>query len=112
MSTKYVRHLGGSLVDATIRTICPRCGHVELDIVDIDLEITVGAAEGRYRFECPGCGDMHHRPASGRVVSVLIAAGVRHDIVADTNSITEDEISDFTAALDNEDWTGEAGSSE
>ena len=88
----------------TIRTTCPSCGDVELTVDDVGLEMAVGAAEGRYRFDCPFCGATQRRPASRRVVSVLLATGVAYEIVATASPITEEEISEFTASLDGEDW--------
>jgi predicted RNA-binding Zn-ribbon protein involved in translation (DUF1610 family) len=94
----------------TIRTTCPSCGDVELTIDDVGLEMAVGADEGSYRFECPFCGTTQRRPASRRVVSVLLATGVTYEIVATANPITEDEIVEFSAALDGEDWFREVAS--
>lgn len=94
----------------TIRTTCPSCGDVELTIDDVGLEMAVGADEGSYRFECPFCGTTQRRPASRRVVSVLLATGVTYEIVATASAITEDEINEFAAALNGEDWFREVAS--
>ena len=94
----------------TIRTTCPSCGDVELTIDDVGLEMAVGADEGSYRFECPFCGTTQRRPASRRVVSVLLATGVTYEIVATASQITEDEIDEFAAALNGEDWFREVAS--
>jgi predicted RNA-binding Zn-ribbon protein involved in translation (DUF1610 family) len=94
----------------TIRTTCPSCGDVELTIDDVGLEMAVGAEEGSYRFECPFCGTTQRRPASRRVVSVLLATGVTYEIVATPSPITEDEIDEFAAALNGEDWFREVAS--
>jgi hypothetical protein len=53
---------------------------------------------------------MQRRPASRRVVSVLLATGVAYEIVATASPITEDEISIFVSALDDEDWFREVAS--
>ena len=76
----------------TIRTTCTTCGDVELTIDDVGLEMAAGSDEGRYRFDCPFCGMTQRRPASPRVVSVLLATGVGYDIVATASPITEAEI--------------------
>jgi len=94
----------------TIRTTCPSCGDVELTVDDVGLEMAVGAEEGRYRFECPFCGTTQRRPASRRVVSVLLATGVSYEIVTTASPITEDEITEFADALDGEDWFREVAS--
>jgi predicted RNA-binding Zn-ribbon protein involved in translation (DUF1610 family) len=94
----------------TIRTTCPSCGDVELTVEDVGLEMAIGAEEGRYRFQCPFCGMLQRRPASRRVVSVLLATGVTYEIVATASPITEDEIDDFVTALDGEDWFREVAS--
>ena len=94
----------------TIRTTCPSCGDVELTVDDVGLEMAVGAEEGRYRFECPFCGTMQRRPASRRVVSVLLATGVTYEIIATASPITEQEIKEFASALNGEDWFREVAS--
>ena len=96
----------------TIRTTCTTCGDVELTTADVGLELSSGAQEGRYRFDCPFCGTTQRRPASQRVVSVLLATGVGYDIVATTGAITEEEIAAFTADLDGHDWFEELAASD
>jgi predicted RNA-binding Zn-ribbon protein involved in translation (DUF1610 family) len=88
----------------TIRTTCSTCGDVELTIDDVGLELSPGADEGRYRFDCPFCGATQRRPASRRVVSVLLATGVGFDVVATASPISEDEIAAFSRALDGRGW--------
>ena len=85
----------------TIRTTCTTCGDVELTTSDVGLEISAGADEGRYRFDCPFCGTTQRRPASQRVVSVLLATGVAYDVLP-TDPITEDEIEAFALAMRDE----------
>jgi hypothetical protein len=96
----------------TIRTTCTTCGDVELTTADVGLELSPGAQEGRYRFDCPFCGTTQRRPATQRVVSVLLATGVGYDIVATVSAITEDEISGFTRDLDGQGWFQELASSD
>ena len=88
----------------TIRTTCDRCGDVELTIRDVGLELEAEGTEGSYRFDCPFCGTMQRKPASQRVVSILLATGVSYEIVTARGPITEAEITRFTKALDREDW--------
>ena len=94
----------------TIRTTCPTCGDVELTVDDVGLEMAVGAEEGQYRFDCPFCGATQRRPASRRVVSVLLATGVAYEIVATASPITEKEIDEFADALNDGDWFREVAS--
>ena len=94
----------------TIRTTCPTCGHVEVTVDDVGLEMAVGAEEGQYRFACPFCGTTQRRPASRRVVSVLLATGVSYEIVATASPISEQEITEFATALNDEDWFKEVAS--
>lgn len=96
----------------TIRTTCTTCGDVELTIADVGLELSSGAQEGRYRFDCPFCGTTQRRPASQRVVSVLLATGVGYDIVATASAITEEEIASFSRNLDGHDWFQELAASD
>lgn len=91
----------------TIRTTCNRCGDVELTTADIGLELAAEGATGNYRFECPFCGVVQRRPANQRVVSILLATGVSYDVVSTAGPITEDEISAFSQALDEDGWFSE-----
>ncbi len=90
----------------TIRTTCSRCGDVELSTIDINLELTGTGHEGTYRFNCPSCQTIQYRPASHRVVSILLATGVAYEVVVDATPITECEIGRFVAMLDQDDWFG------
>lgn len=88
----------------TIRTSCTLCGEVELLPAELRLELTALSGAGSYTFDCPACGDRQIRPASHRVVSILLATGVAYQVVDDGNPITEAEIDHFAASLDREDW--------
>ncbi len=90
----------------TIRTTCSQCGDVELSTADISLELVGTGDEGTYRFACPTCSMTQHRPASHRVVSILLATGVAYEVVVDAAPITETEIGRFMAMLDQDDWFG------
>lgn len=88
----------------TIRTTCHACGEVELLPGELSLELTALSGTGKYRFDCPSCGDVQRRPANHRVVSILLATGVGYEVVDDPDAITESEIEDFALALDSGDW--------
>ncbi len=88
----------------TIRTTCPLCGDVELIPGELSLELTAGNGAGRYLFACPDCGDEQRRPANHRVVAILLATGVAHQVREKQGPITEAEISTFAADLDRADW--------
>lgn len=85
----------------TIKTTCGTCGDVELTPDDLALELDADGDAGSYRFVCPTCGELSRRPASARVVSVLLATGVAYEIVP-SGPITEVEIDCFVTALDRE----------
>lgn len=91
----------------TIRTTCTRCGDVELTTKDIGLELVAEGSTGNYRFECPFCGVTQRRPASIRVVSILLATGVTYEVMAIAGPITEPEIATFARALDEDGWFSE-----
>ncbi len=85
----------------TIKTTCDLCGDVELGPDDLALELDPTGKTGVYRFSCPECDVLQRRPANARVVSVLLATGVRYDIIP-ADPITEDEIAAFAQALEQE----------
>jgi predicted RNA-binding Zn-ribbon protein involved in translation (DUF1610 family) len=88
----------------TFRTTCSTCGDVELIPSNLALELAPSTDSGQYRFDCPFCGQTEKRPASQRVVNVLLAAGVGYDVVDDFSPITQDEITFFQDAIENENW--------
>jgi hypothetical protein len=88
----------------TIRTTCNRCGDVELTTADLALELTAIGGTGHYRFDCPFCDATQRRVANHRVVSILLATGVRYEVVSEDTPITEQEIAAFVKALDGDDW--------
>ena len=88
----------------TIRTTCQGCGDVELSTGDIALELTGAGDAGSYRFSCPSCSSVQVRPATRRVVSILLATGVSYEITLAASPITESEIEGFIAQLDDDDW--------
>lgn len=88
----------------TIRTTCEACGDVELTTGDIALELTGAGDAGSYRFSCPSCRSVQVKPATRRVVSILLATGVSYEVSLALSQITESEISDFIELLDGDDW--------
>lgn len=85
----------------TIKTTCGSCGDVELVPDDLFLELESNGDAGSYLFNCPSCADRVRRPASARVVNVLLATGVTYQVVP-SGPITETEISLFVNALEHE----------
>lgn len=96
----------------TIRTTCEICGDVELTTADIALELIGSGDEGTYRYTCPSCETIQRRPASARVVSILLATGVSYEISVTTAPITEADIEEFVSMLDSDDWFGRLVASE
>lgn len=96
----------------TIRTTCEICGDVELTTSDIALELIGSGEEGTYRYTCPSCATVQRRPASPRVVSILLATGVSYEISIGSTPITEYEIDQFVSMLDTDDWFGRLVASE
>lgn len=88
----------------TIRTSCLFCGDVELVPTDLNLELFSSTGTGNYRFLCPHCDEEQRRPANHRVVSILLATGVTYEVV-DDSPITEMEIAEFSAALEQGNWS-------
>jgi hypothetical protein len=91
----------------TIRTTCKQCGDIELTTADSGLELAGGDSTGNYRFACPSCGAVQRKPASHRVVSILLATGVDSEMLPALGQITEDEIAAFGRALDEDGWFSE-----
>jgi predicted RNA-binding Zn-ribbon protein involved in translation (DUF1610 family) len=96
----------------SIRTICIDCGEVEVPVDEISLELAGDAREGVYRFACPECGASYRRPASGQVVEALTAMGASRRLVPSAEPITQQEIAEFVAALDIDEWLGEISPSD
>jgi len=94
----------------TIRTTCSDCGEIQLTVGDVELELSPGTDGGHYRFDCPVCGTTQRRPATARVVSILLATGVDYTVVA--APIGEDDIAAFSAALAGTGWLKELASTD
>ncbi|MDH3426361.1 MAG: hypothetical protein OEM22_06785 [Acidimicrobiia bacterium] len=95
----------------TIRTTCTSCGDIELTHNNLRLELTPEWTSGSYCFTCPYCSKEESRPASQRVVTILLAAGVVYEVMDEETPISETEIGEFRDALDTEDWFSELTSS-
>lgn len=68
---------------------------------------------GTYTFECPDCGDPVTRPASPRIVSLLLSAGVQREDVSPPAEVLErrsgppidaDDLIDFHMLLEQDGW--------
>ncbi|MCB1247342.1 MAG: hypothetical protein KDB69_08755 [Acidimicrobiia bacterium] len=89
----------------TIKTTCDQCGEIHLGTSDIALELEGRGDEGTYRFVCPECFAVQRRPASQRVVSVLLATGVSYEVtLSPAGPITEAELDRFVSDLESDDW--------
>ena len=100
----FVSTLVNGVVMTTIRTTCQGCGDVELSTEDIALELIGPGDAGSYRFSCPSCMAVQVRPATRRVVSILLATGVNYEIILAPSPITDAEIDQFVEMLDDDDW--------
>jgi len=89
----------------TIKTTCDQCGEVHLGTSDIALELEGRGDEGTYRFVCPECFSIQRRPASQRVVSVLLATGVSYEVtLAPASPINQSDLDRFVQQLASDDW--------
>ena len=86
-----------------VRVTCHACGDIEMQPGGLALDVGDGASPATYSFRCPICATTQRRAASERVVSVLMAIGVRTGDSIAAAAITEEEISAFRRALDG-DW--------
>jgi len=68
---------------------------------------------GTYAFACPHCGDVVTRPASARIVALLVSAGVHQETVAPPAEVFEhhagppidsDDLIDFHLLLERDGW--------
>jgi len=97
----------------TIKTTCDHCGEIHLGPSDIALELASTESEGTYRFVCPDCFSIQRRPATSRVVSILLATGVTYEVsIEPRGPITHAELDEFIAYLDTDDWFDRLASSE
>ena len=98
----------------TVRAQCPVCGDVSLEIDNLTVRTCAdGVTESAYRFECPGCGDTVSRPASERIVDLLVSAGAPQETWVwpaelrewrDGPPLTPDDLLDLHVMLDDDGW--------
>ncbi len=89
----------------TIKTTCDHCGEIHLGPSDIALELGTSDTDGTYRFVCPDCFSIQRRPATSRVVSILLATGVSYAVnIESRGPITMFEVDQFAEALNDDDW--------
>ena len=98
---------------ATIRASCDRCGDIEMTSRDLTVRVCRNDGSGTYCFSCPRCSELGVRSAEPRVVELLVTSGVRLvtwslpaelDEVHVGDPITHDDILDFHALLETDDW--------
>lgn len=98
---------------ATIRATCSDCGDVELRSADVSVRVCSHDDSGTYHFRCPSCRMIMVKTAEPRVIELLVATGVtlsmwslpaELDEARRGPSITHDDLLDFHALLDQDDW--------
>lgn len=105
----------------TIRATCPTCGEVGLTPDEIELRVDdADSSSSYYAFSCPSCFGTVRKPADERVVRLLISGGV--EVLAmvpagpaprrlserfDGPRISHDDLLDFHALLEADDWFNE-----
>jgi predicted RNA-binding Zn-ribbon protein involved in translation (DUF1610 family) len=98
----------------TVRAQCPACGDVQLQINDLTVRVCDDdETAGSYRFQCPGCEETVTRPASARIVDLLLSAGAPCELwkwpaeLAESRSgppITPDDLLDLHVLLEDDTW--------
>lgn len=112
----------------TIRATCPTCGEVGLTPDEIELRVDdADKTASYYSFACPSCYGTVRKPADERVVRLLISGGVAVLDMAEAGPaprrlsdrfdgprISHDDLLDFHAMLERDDWFDEltAGATE
>jgi len=100
----------------TVRTTCPSCDTVLIDAGALTLRRRIDAEHTECSFTCPDCVQTVVQPVSDKMVPVLIGAGCiveewssldARALHPSNGSISEDEIEEFVASLDRDDWFGE-----
>lgn len=97
-----------------IRASCSECGDVELRVDDVQVRICADDNASSYVFRCPRCDMAVVKDAEPRVVDLLLASGVElttwtlpaelHEGSAGMPPLTHDDLLDFHAALQDDDW--------
>ncbi|MFI5053686.1 MAG: hypothetical protein ACHQDE_04935 [Acidimicrobiia bacterium] len=98
----------------TVRAQCPACGDVQLQIQDLTVRVcSDDEVPGAYRFRCPECAQTVNRPASPRIVDLLVSAGAPHERwswpaeLAESRCgppLTSDDLLDLHALLEDDSW--------
>ena len=98
----------------TVRAQCPECGDVQLQIHDLTVRVcTDDQIPGDYRFRCPGCTQTVTRPASDRIVDLLVSAGAPHERWSWPAELSEprtgppltpDDLLDLHVLLEDDSW--------
>ena len=100
----------------TVRTTCPTCDTVLIDAGDLTLRRHPDAEQTECSFTCPDCVQIVVQPVSEKMVPVLIGAGCLVEdwglgdarlLHPSNGRITEDEIEEFIASMESDDWFGE-----
>lgn len=97
----------------TIKATCPTCGEVSLTPDDVELRVDVDSGTASYyAFTCPSCSWEVRKPADERIVRLLESGGVvalpigppRRGSAAGAPTLTHDDLLDFHALLERDDW--------
>lgn len=95
----------------TIRVTCPTCGDIELTQQDVTVQVCTTNNQGSYTFRCPECGMATSKPASSRIIDLLVSGGVRLSVwhmpaeldePKNGEPIDHDDILDFHLNVDQE----------
>ena len=64
-------------VATTIRTACPTCGLVDMEIGEVTVLVSASGSSAGYAYQCPSCLDRVEVSAAARVLGVLYDIGAR-----------------------------------
>ncbi|MEX2292487.1 MAG: hypothetical protein WD691_01765 [Acidimicrobiales bacterium] len=96
-----------------IKASCQECGDVELTVGELSVRVCETATQSSYVFRCPTCQMTVSKPAEQRIIDLLVASGVElvewrlpAELfeVRDGQPITHDDLIDFHALLQSDDW--------
>jgi hypothetical protein len=102
----------------SIKAECPRCGAVKLGSSDVTVRICLDDGAGAYRFRCPTCSAAAVHDASPAICALLIEGGCAEEIWQlpaeleerphhPAPAFTADDLIDFHALLETEDWASQ-----
>jgi predicted RNA-binding Zn-ribbon protein involved in translation (DUF1610 family) len=98
---------------ATVRASCPNCGDIELSAQGVEVVRFAPDPSSFYSFSCPQCTVLVTRPATSRVVDLLVSAGVQAmtftrpaelDEIHDGPPITYDDLLNFHYEVSDGGW--------